>query len=149
MFSTIVVGTDGSSNANKALQVSIDLAKGVPDCSVHVVSANHPLSGAEIESIAAELPKEMRPLLHGHMETDTILASARSACRLAGVEATCHELDADPTDALLEVIDREGADLVVVGSRGEGLVKRAMHGSVSTKVIHLAPCSVLVVKSDE
>ena len=54
MFSTIVVGTDGSKNAEQALQVSAELAKRLPASSVHVVAAYKPLSAAELSSIAAE-----------------------------------------------------------------------------------------------
>lgn len=149
MFSTIVAGTDGSKNAERALQVTADLAKRYPGTSVHVVMAHHPLTAADIQSIAAELPEEMRPLLHPHMEADTVLAEAKSLFHSVGVEAEVHEIDADPTDALLGVAERMNADLMVVGSRGEGVAKRALHGSVSTKVMHHAPCAVLVVKADE
>lgn len=147
MFSTIVVGTDGSKNAEKALQVSAELAKRLPASSVHVVAAYKPLSAAELSSIAAELPEEMRPLLNAHAGAESILADARSVFRIAGVDAAFHEIDDDPTDAILEAADRFDADLIVVGSRGEGAAKRVLHGSVSTKVLHNAPCAVLVVRS--
>lgn len=148
MFSTIVVGTDGSDNAKKAQQVCVELAKQDPGCAVHVVVAHHPLSAAEITSIAGQLPEEMRPLLHAHIGAETILAEAQSVFALAEIDAEFHEIDEDPSEALLGLADRIGADLLIVGSRGHGLAKRALHGSVSTKVLHHAPCSVLVVKDD-
>lgn len=148
MFSTIVVGIDGSKNADRALQAAIDLAKRTPDPSLHVVMAHLPLSERDIQAIAADLPEEMRPLLHADMESETVFAKAMSMVRGGGVDAEFHEISDDPTDALLAAIDRVGADLVVVGSRGEGIAKRVMHGSVSTKVLHHAPCSVLVIKAD-
>ncbi len=146
MFSTIVVGTDGSENAEKALQVCIELARQNPASSVHVVVAYQPLSPAEVRSIATQLPEEMRPLLHAHVGAETILANAESAFADGDVKAEFHEIDEDPSEALLGFAERVNADLVIVGSRGEGATKRALHGSVSTKVLHHSPCSVLVVK---
>ena len=78
---------------------------------------------------------------------DNLLGSARALLRAEGVEAEFHEIADDPTDALLDTAAAHEADLIVVGSRGEGAVKRALHGSVSTKVLHHAPCSVLVVRA--
>ncbi len=149
MFRTIVVGTDGSNDANRALQASIDLAKQNAGCSVHVVVAYHPMSVAEIRSIAGQLPEEMRPLLHAHVGAETIRTGAESTLAEAGVDAEFHEIDDDPSEAILGLAEKVDADLLIVGSRGEGVAGRALHGSVSTKVMHHAPCSVLVVKGSE
>lgn len=147
MFSTIVVGTDGSEDAEKALRVCRELAKQNPECSVHVVAAQHPLSVADIKMISAQLPAEMRPLLHAHIGGESILAEARSIISVGGIEAQYYEINEDPSEALLDAAERLDADLLIVGSRGEGMAKRVLHGSVSTRVMHHAPCSVLVVKS--
>jgi nucleotide-binding universal stress UspA family protein len=55
---------------------------------------------------------------------------------------------AHPADALLEIAEREGADLIVVGNRGMHGVSR-MLGSVPNKVSHRARCHVLIVATDE
>jgi nucleotide-binding universal stress UspA family protein len=52
----------------------------------------------------------------------------------------------DPTLALLQVAEEEGADLVVVGSHGQSAIERFLLGSVSEKVLQHAHCSVLVVR---
>ena len=148
MFSTIVVGTDGSPDAERALEVAAGLARmeGRPD--VHVVTAYRPLGTGELESLARDLPDEFHPLLHAHVGADSSLNGARAIMARAGVDATYHDIDADPTEALLDIVDRAEADLLIVGSRGEGAAQRLLHGSVSTKVLHHAPCAVLVVKAD-
>lgn len=148
MFKTIVAGTDGSADAEAALQAVVELAKVNPDAEIHVVTAYRPLSMAEIDSLASELPREYRPLLSTRFHADSHVASARSLFRNEDIDAEFHEVDDDPTEALLDTAKECGADLIVVGSRGEGGVKRALHGSVSTKVLHHAPCSVLVVRHD-
>ena len=56
-----------------------------------------------------------------------------------------HVVPDDPATAILDVADREGAELVVVGSRGLGGMKRFLRGSVSARVAAHAPMSVLIV----
>ncbi|MGI9596277.1 MAG: universal stress protein [Acidimicrobiales bacterium] len=148
MYSTIVVDTDGSRDAEQALRAAAELAGLSANPEVHVVTAYRPLSTTELERIAHQVPEDVRPLLHAHVGAEGIITDARTIFQVAAIEAEFHEVDDDPTDALLTTAERVRADLIVVGSRGEGLAKRALHGSVSTKVLHNAPCAVLVVKSD-
>ncbi|MGB5759955.1 MAG: universal stress protein [Acidimicrobiales bacterium] len=149
MFATIVVGTDGSNDSEEALRAAAHLAQLTGGSQVHVVNAHRPLTPAELNRLAASLPDEMRPLLHAQIGSESILTEARTILQGAGVDAEYHQVSDDPTDAILQVVDEHGADLVIVGSRGEGMAKRVIHGSVSTKVLHHAPCAVLVVKADD
>ena len=64
------------------------------------------------------------------------------------VDVKSHTLTGDPADALLEIAEREGADLIVVGNRGMHGVSRVL-GSVPNKVSHRAQCHVLIVATDE
>jgi nucleotide-binding universal stress UspA family protein len=52
----------------------------------------------------------------------------------------------DPADQLMKIAARQKADLIVTGAKGLGAVARFLLGSVSTKLVHLSPCSVLVVR---
>lgn len=51
-----------------------------------------------------------------------------------------------PGSTLCQVAEDRAADVVVVGSRGRGALKRALLGSVSSHLVHRAPCPVLVVR---
>ena len=51
----------------------------------------------------------------------------------------------DPADVILSVADKDGADLIVVGSRGLGEYAELLLGSVSRKILHLAKVPVMVV----
>jgi nucleotide-binding universal stress UspA family protein len=51
-----------------------------------------------------------------------------------------------PGPALVDLAREIAADVVVVGSRGQGALKRLLLGSVSNHVIHNAPCAVVVVR---
>lgn len=145
MFNTIVVGTDGSANAEKAVTAAAQLARLVPDTELHIVTAYRPLTVEELAKARAGLPDEFREILHAHAGAEASLMSAQSIAESFGVSAETHEINDRPTDALLDLADEVDADLLVVGSRGEGLAGRTLHGSVSTKVLHNAPCSVLVI----
>lgn len=148
MFSTIVVGTDGSPDANQALRATAKLAKLAPGAKIHVVAGFRPIPPAELRATSDSLPDEFKPLVHGSMQVDSTIEAARSIMKAANIEADYHEVSDRPADAILNTIEKYAADLVVVGSRGEGAAKRLIHGSVSTSVLHHAPCAVLVVRAD-
>ena len=65
----------------------------------------------------------------------------------AGVEAEPHPREGDPADAILDVAEEIGADLIVVGNKGMTGAKRFLLGSVPNKVSHHAPCSVYIVRT--
>lgn len=51
-----------------------------------------------------------------------------------------------PADAIVEYAEKNGIDLIVIGNKGAGAVERFLIGSVSSKVVSHAPCSVMVIK---
>lgn len=149
VFSRIVVGTDGSPDATHALKVAGQLATLSPAAAVHVVHAYEPLPGGEIRRLDRATAHEFSDQLTGDLMARAAVDEADSILRARGIDHTVHERRCDPADAIMDLVDEVKADLVVVGSRGEGAIDRLRHGSTSTKVLHEAPCSVLVVKSQD
>lgn len=146
MADTIVVGTDGSDSAKRAVTEAVRMAKAL-DAQLHVVSAYQPLRGARIEGAAEGAAKIWQPLPDS--EVEAVLSEAGTAIRHAGVDATTHAVrQDDPADALIEVAQKVGATLIVVGSRGMHSAKRFVLGNVPNKVSHHARCSVLIVATD-
>jgi nucleotide-binding universal stress UspA family protein len=80
---------------------------------------------SRLESVLAGLETELRP-------------------RVARVEGSA--ILGHPAEEIIALASASGVSLVVVGARGHGAVKRLVLGSVSERVLHHAPCSVLVVK---
>jgi nucleotide-binding universal stress UspA family protein len=147
MFSTIVVGTDGSAPAEAAVRAAGELARAEGLDRVHVVSGHRPYSGAEVNRLARDLPPEFRDVLRSDLVAAECVDEAAIHLRTMDVEPHQHVRPSNGTDAILDVAAEVSADLIVVGSRGLGLGRRVFQGSVSTKVAHHAPCSVLIVHS--
>lgn len=149
MFHTIVVGTDDSPTARAAVKVAGELALADGVDTVHVVCGYHPISETELSRIAHDLPAEFRSELSADQSGMAQAGAAERALRRMGLEVVTHLIPDSGAEAILDVVDEVGADLVVVGSRGFGAGKRLLKGSVSTRVVHHAPCSVLVVHHDD
>ena len=76
---------------------------------------------------------------------ETQAAVARRTLFERGVPARTVVLVGDPAHVICETAAREACDLIVVGTRHLHGVGRVAHRSVSTDVVHRAPCDVLVV----
>ncbi len=146
MFETIVVGTDGSPSALAAVRAAGDLARAAGVESVHVVTAVHAYSGADIKDMEAKLPPEFHDVISPHLRADDRITQAEDVLRPFGIRPVGHELDSGAADAILDVARAVDADLVVVGARGLSPIGRFFRGSVSTRVAHHSPCSVLIVE---
>jgi nucleotide-binding universal stress UspA family protein len=143
MYESIVVGTDGSDTAQRAVDEATRLAAAMGS-SIHLVSAFEPLRGAKIVGAPEGAQKvwAQRP----DAQVERVVQEAESQIRLKDVEVQSHALTGDPADALLEIAERENADLIVVGNRGMHGVGRVL-GSVPNKVSHRATCNVLIVST--
>jgi nucleotide-binding universal stress UspA family protein len=145
MTDTIVVGTDGSETAKQAVNEAVRLAKAL-DSELHVVTAFRALRGARITGAPEGAAKVWAPLPDD--KARAIIEEAAAALRIAGVEGTTHLVEKDPAEAVLEVADEVGADLIVVGSQGMAGAKRLL-GSVPNKISHEAHCNVLIVSTSK
>ena len=74
------------------------------------------------------------------------LAEAGQALAERGISAELVERSGDPAIAILDEAEKEGSDLIVMGTRGVSAIQRWLLGSVSSKVLHHARCSVLVAR---
>lgn len=144
-YHTVVVGYDGSSEADLAVEAAADHVG--PDGSVHVVTAFHPESNARLIQILQQLPEEFRESYVPEAAENERQHAALARLRGRGVACAGHVVPDDPATAIIDVARREAADLVVVGSRGLGGVQRFVRGSVSARLAAHAPTSVLIVHS--
>ena len=141
MLGVIVVGTDGSDGANRAVTEAIDLARS-EGAKIHFVTA-YPDPSRVVEQVRSTARSEHPDL---RSVAENVLARAAEAAKEAGLDYDTHDREESPADAIIEVAREQQADLVVVGERGLRGPSRFLVGSVSTKVVHHAPCSVMVVR---
>ena len=147
LFDSIVVGTDGSDTAREAVRRAIELARDL-EARLQVVSAYEPVGGAVAAAVARETDEaDDRWALAPREAVDAILDDVAAVARAAGVEAEVHARQGSPADAILDVAEETGADLIVVGNKGMTGAERFLLGSVPNKVSHHAPCSVLIVRT--
>lgn len=146
MYRTIVVGTDGSSTAERAVDVAGDLGRSW-GAAVHVVSAYRPVRSAVLAGVGA-MGGATAPVWLGDDErvaAEEVVRRAGQRLAQRGVTATAVARLGEPADALLALVEELSADLVVVGNRGMTGVRRYLLGSVADRVAHHSPCSVHIV----
>jgi nucleotide-binding universal stress UspA family protein len=136
---SIVVGTDGSPGAEAAVERAAEVATGT-GARVHLVTA-YPDIPSYRERIGSSAKRQSIDL---QQVADTVLA--RTAEKLTGLEVETHAREGDPAQVIADVAQEQNADLIVVGDRGLTGLERFLLGSVSSKLSHHAPCSVMIVR---
>lgn len=77
------------------------------------------------------------------------LQTAQAVLDAAGVDYECEVAKGDPAHTIVEISERFGCDLIVMGARGNSALRSAMMGSVSNEVLHASAVPVLIVKAPE
>jgi nucleotide-binding universal stress UspA family protein len=139
---SIVVGTDGSPNAEAAVRRATEIARD-SRARLHLVSAYPDATySEEISSSAKRQPINLREV------AENVLARAEREIASQGIEVMTHARQGEPAHVIVEIAEEQKADLIVVGARGLTGFKRFLLGSVSSKLSHHAPCSLMIVRED-
>jgi nucleotide-binding universal stress UspA family protein len=146
MYSAIVVGTDGSETAGQAVKQAIELATAL-GARVDFVSAYEPVSGSRLREEAQQVPDDLSWMVNPREDVDATLEKASKLAEGAGVKCQVYARQGDPADAILDVAEEQGADLIIVGNKGMTGAKRFLLGSVPNKISHHAPCNVLIIRT--
>ena len=139
MFELIIVALDGSEHSLKALDYARELGEkhGSKLILLHAFQSTSDLRGAEgFNQMVGKRKQKGEQIIKDAVD------------RLGPVSFDVEEdlLEGPAAEAIVSVIESRHADLVVMGTRGMGSLKGLLFGSVSTKVTHYAPCSVMVVR---
>ncbi|HZD66072.1 MAG TPA: universal stress protein [Acidimicrobiales bacterium] len=139
MYDKIVLGVDGSDQAGRAAEQARDLAR-LAGGEVRVV---HVVEGGAYGGRAGLFPAEQTP------EATELVDGVVASLAAEGVKATGmvgRALAGRVAAVLADEARAQGAQVIVLGSRGLGGFSGLVMGSVTHKVLHLAPCPVLVVR---
>jgi nucleotide-binding universal stress UspA family protein len=141
---TILLATDGSPSAKKATTTAIDLAKAT-GWKLRVVAAWQ-IPVYEYGYLPLQYTPELIEAAREH--AGTVAEEAVEAARKDGVTATSELRQGVAVDEICAAAAETSADLIVLGAHGWGALKRIVFGSVSTAVLHSAPCPVLIVRDE-
>ena len=137
MFTRIIWATDGSESAERALPTALELTA-ESNAKLFVVHADEHIGGRGGNV----------PVLADERDVQNKLASQVNELLESGVDATLRVISGigkDPADLIAEVARETEADVIIVGTRGHGRVAGMLLGSVTQRLLHVAPCPVLAV----
>jgi nucleotide-binding universal stress UspA family protein len=139
----LLVAVDGSANAHHAVDYVIRHASWYRDpVHVHLLNVQWPLAGVNVKMFIREESLNA----YYHDEGEAALKNARVALEAAGIAYTPHIGVGDPGRITVEFARDQGCDHIVVGTRGLGAVSSMILGSVATKIVHVSPLPVILVK---
>ena len=171
MLKTVLVPTDGSECAGRAVELAAELAKThgakliilhvwqagpVPDALRHMARVEHfserkqPVGAGALLSRAPLAAPPSDPGVDWRileLVGENLLHVAKCAAEELGAkEIETQLVEGEPVTEILQSIDVNKVDLIVMGTRGLSDIKGLLLGSVSHKLIQLAPCPTLTVK---
>lgn len=121
-YSRVLVGSDGSDRAAKAVDRAVDVARAF---------------GASLTVLGVGSSNELKTALDRQVGEHAD----------AGVDIEVRIESGHPVQVLIDVAERDGYDLLVVGNKGMRGIERLMLGSVPNKLSHHLPCSLLIVQT--
>jgi nucleotide-binding universal stress UspA family protein len=136
MFKTVVLGLDGSESSDRALEYAAGLARdhGSNVRVVYVIEVTSGRGGGSAHlderEIQAKVEEQVRWLTDAGVNAEIELRNAK----LGG-----------PAHVIAEVAARDGADVIVIGTRGNSSVAGILTGSVAHRLLHAAHCPLMVI----
>ncbi len=140
-YKKILIATDGSENGAQAVDAGMEIARlsNGKVYALHVIDTSYYPSGKGDPKWARLIEEQFKTF---GLETT---ATVEEAAKAAGVEVEFVTLKGHPAEKILDFAEKQGVDMIVVGSLGKTDVERFLLGSVSEKVVRNAKVPVLVV----
>ncbi len=145
-YRTVVVGTDGSESSLRAVTRAGAIA-GACGATLVIACAYLPTEADDRELARAQdaLRDEAYQVVGSHPAEDTVRTAAERAAVAGASTVRTVAVMGSPVESLLDVVQRENADLLVVGNRGLNSIKGRLLGSVPADATRRSECDVLVV----
>lgn len=161
-YTRVLVGTDGSPTAMRAVDMASDLSQALGIRPV-VVCAYEPPTEHELKAmkegqvdaleqwkaggVGAGVPEEFRWRIAGAAQAEDVLERAQEHAAKRGIEAEVKALQGSPAEVLISTAESGDFGLIVVGSVGMSGAKRFALGNVPNRISHHAPTDVLILKT--
>ena len=161
-YSKILVGTDGSPTAMRAVQMAAELAKAL-GATMTIVTAYEPPTEAELEAYRSggsdaisqwnapktqrDTPAEFQWRIADASLAQDVLERAEDCAAERGAQFEVRAVEGPPADTLLQIAEDENFDLISVGSVGMAGPKRFMLGNVPHRLSHHAPTDLLILRT--
>lgn len=140
MIKKILVPTDGSTHARKALEYASDFASKY-QATVHLIHVIAPLHSVPEGYVDLKIEE------HQQRIAKEIIEKAEKEMKKKGVESYQSSiLHGNPAREIIDFARDNNVDMIIMGSRGAGMIETLMLGSVSHRVCHLADCTCVTVK---
>ena len=147
MIKNILVATDGSAAANRAVDLAADMAAKY-ECSLSILNVVRDMQlPPELVRMAKVEKLSLRDSDLLKFLADKVLTKAAERAKKKGATAVRTAVgEGDPATVIIKQAKRRNADLIVMGTRGLGKIKETFLGSVSRKVCNLSQMNCLTVK---
>ena len=139
MFSRILHANDGSEHAFNALSLALKIAK-QSNAELHMISVE------EIDYLPETMEDVRQETGVAGRRFHSVVNRARSMAEEAQVKLKTHVVAGHPVRDIVDLARDLKADLLVVGASGHSALYDRMIGSRADRIVHLAPCPVLVVR---
>ena len=161
-FHKILVGTDGSPTAMRAVDMAAELTKSL-GAALSIVCVYEPPTEQELKQLRADpddpiaqwnvgkdvrgVPEEFKWKIAGAAEAEDVLDRSVEHATKIGVAAEVEAVRGNPAEELIAYAQRGDFDLIAVGSVGMSGAKRFMLGNVPHRISHHAPTDVLILRT--
>jgi nucleotide-binding universal stress UspA family protein len=141
LYDRVLVPTDGSAGVERAITHAIDLAV-AHDAEIHAIYVVNTagLAGLPMEASMEGVDEMLRS------DADHALEQVREFADGSDVEVTTQVIDGSPSTEIVQYAEREGCDLIVMGTHGRGGIDRLLLGSVAEKVVRASNVPVLTLR---
>jgi len=143
VYHKILIATDGSDSVKKAVQMGVEIAKlsRVDVYAVYVVAPG----AYSVRDFGWE--KSLRDFLHAQGER--AVTFVEDVGKAQGVKVKPVLLEGNPANSILEFAEKEGIELIVMGTLGRTGLDRFLLGSVAEKIVRHSKIPVMVVREDK
>ena len=140
MYNTVLIPTDGSEPAARAVEQGLEIADRF-DATLHVLYAADLDDRTPLDISSSQAAESMRE--YGQQLTGGVAEQAP-----AGLEVVQAVEEGDPREVILAYVDEHDVDVVVMGTHGRRGLDKLLLGSVTEHVMRNVTCSVLVTRAE-